>query len=223
MGIKESLFDYEHLAAYLLYRLNSMSLSPSTPLYPPPLRKPSKSRPPVALIESTEEFLDELAERMGYLQPGGVRDRQRAAKWFVEWWRNAGAANLDGKAEDPNGGIDVGGSEEWGWGLDCQWADRNEQHPKPHSEGPLPSNLLGNIAPSDILSMPGDHETALTLDSKFDLVLSRYMNTSRNVEGEVSETQLKKRGKEEKIQRRIEKGGEAAKKRADSLRRQGKR
>jgi len=223
VGIKESLFDYEHLAAYLLYRLNSISLSPSIPPYPPPLRKPSKSRPPVARIESTEEFLDELAERMGYLQPGGVRDRQRAAKWFVEWWRNAGGANLHGKAGNPNGEADVGGSEEWGWGLDCQWADRDEQHPETHPDGPSSSNLLRTISSSDTLSTSGHHETPLTLDSKFDLVVSRYMNTSRNVEGEVSETQLKKREKEERMQRRIEKGGTVAKKRVDSLKRRGKR
>jgi hypothetical protein len=174
-------------------------------------------------VESTEEFLDELAERMGYLQPGGVRDRQRAAKWFVEWWRNAGGTSSDETAGSLNGGVDVGGSEEWGWGLDCQWADRGEQDPKTHSEGPSSSNIIGSISPSDTLSLSGHHETPLTLDSKFDLVVSRYMNTGRKVEGEVSETQLKKREKEERIQRRIEKAGDVAKKRADSLKRRGKR
>jgi hypothetical protein len=160
---------------------------------------------------------------MGYLQPGGVRDRQRAAKWFVEWWRNAGGTSLDGEVGNLNGGVDVGGSEEWGWGLDCQWADRGEQHPKTYPEGPSSSNFLGNISPSDTLSIPGHHETPLTLDSKFDLVVSRYMNTSGKVEGEVSETQLRKREKEERIQRRMEKGAGVAKKRADSLKRRGKR
>jgi hypothetical protein len=226
VGIKESLFDYEHLAAYLLYRLNSISPAPSTPPpYPPPLRKPSKSRPPLALTESTEGFLDELAERMGYLQPGGVRDRQRAAKWFVEWWRNAGGASSDKEAGNLNVEVEIGGSEEWGWGLDCQWADRDEQHPSPHSEEPSSKFLTidPTISSSDVASLPGHHSKPSTLDSKFDQVVSQYMNTSREVDGEVSETQLKKREKGERMQRRMEKGSGVAKKRADSLKRRSKR
>lgn len=221
MGIKESLFDYEHLAAYLLYRLNSISPAPSTPPpYPPPLCKSSKSRPPLGLTESTEVFLDELAERMGYLQPGGVRDRQRAAKWFVEWWRNAGGISLDGHIENMDRGVEVGGSEEWGWGLDCQWADRDEQ--KPRLEAPSP-NILETNPSVDVTSMHGRNNNPPTLDPKFDQVVSRYVSISREVEGEVSETQLRKREKEERIQRRMEKSGKVAKQRADSLKRRGKR
>lgn len=215
MGIKESLFDYEHLAAYLLYRLNSIPPSPSMqPPYPLPLRKPTKSRTPLKLTESIEVFLDELAGRMGYLQPGGVRDRQRAAKWFVEWWRDAGGTTDDSGLE---GGMGVGGSEEWGWGLDCQWADR--------SGDPLASHLAGDAYHSTSGSL-GDlqqQQQQPTLESKFDKLISQHLTSIQNWEAEVSETQMKKREKEEKLQRRVEKGDEAAKKRAATLKRRTKR
>lgn len=217
LGIKESLFDYEHLAAYLLYRLNSMPSSPSTlPPYPPLLRKQTKSREPLGLTESTEAFLDELADRMGYFQSGGVRDRQRAARWFIEWWRSAGGTPEEsGSGGEPG----VGGSEEWGWGLDCQWADRFEQS----QESPLSSITHPEQAASgDHISATEQPETQ-TLESKFDRLIVRHMKDLETWEEEVSETQMKKREKEEKIQRRAEKGGQAAKKRADTLKRRNRR
>jgi len=214
VGIKESLFDYEHLAAYLLYRLNSIPSSPSIPPpYPPPLRKLTKARSPLELTESIEVFLDELAERMGYLQAGGVRDRQRAARWFIEWWRDAGGSNKIevGEADMSSaGGVGIGGSQEWGWGLDCEWADRE-------------SDRSGETGTSPVDLDTNEPSRQLSLEARFDEVISRYMTSIRDVEGEVSETQQKKREKEEKKQRRVEKGDVAAKKREQAVKRQGKR
>jgi hypothetical protein len=41
--------------------------------------------------QDIDEFLDALARRLGMLGRGGVRDIQRAADWFVRWWREDGA------------------------------------------------------------------------------------------------------------------------------------
>jgi mitochondrial GTPase 1 len=41
--------------------------------------------------QDIDEFLDVLARRLGMLGRGGVRDTQRAADWFVRWWREDGA------------------------------------------------------------------------------------------------------------------------------------
>ena len=153
--------------------------------------------------------MDELAERMGYLQTGGVRDRQRAAQWFVEWWRTAG-----GTAEEAglDRGVGVGGSEEWGWGLDCQWADR--------SEDPLESPTVEEHSTPDAMQI--EHRTP-TLESKFDHLISQHLKSLQESEGEVSETQMKKREKEERQQRRMEKGKDMAKKRDGAQKRRDKR
>ena len=227
MGVKEGLLDYEHLAAYLLYRLNSIPPSPSIPPpYPPLLRRPSKSRQPLRLTESIDTFLDELAERMGYLLSGGVRDRQRAARWFVEWWRDSGGAALEGDETSIDGGIGVGGSEEWGWGLDCQWADRHENPSDVHLEQRPPSSAVGVmptlVSPEKSMT-PTRRDEPSTLESRFDLVISRYLSAIRDLEGEMSETQMKKQEKEERQRRRIQRSDEVAKKRADALRRRTKR
>ncbi|CAG7849886.1 SubName: Full=Uncharacterized protein {ECO:0000313/EMBL:CCA70366.1} [Serendipita indica DSM 11827] len=190
LAMKESLFDYEQLAAYLLFRLNSMN--PKAPPYPALLSKPKNKQPVFPYTDSIEEFLQVLATRMGYLLPGGVHDTSRAAKWFVEWWRGSAA-------EEEN----LGGTPEWGWGLDCQWVmDEPEEMPN-HT---MPTFLDSTEAKAEaaqerqILGV-SDEE----LEWRFDTVIKRHLQRSKELLNEVSETQVKKREKEEAMERREQK------------------
>ncbi|KAH7925077.1 P-loop containing nucleoside triphosphate hydrolase protein [Leucogyrophana mollusca] len=117
-GIKEGLYDVEGLVAYLLYRLNV--LDPVSPAY---LRLLPPSTPPTTDVD---DFLQQLAQRLSMLQRGGERDTARAAKWFVEWWRNEGGLisataprNFpfvsDGAQESPPRSL------RRGWGFDFEW------------------------------------------------------------------------------------------------------
>ncbi|TFK46855.1 P-loop containing nucleoside triphosphate hydrolase protein [Heliocybe sulcata] len=108
-GIKEGLYDVETLAAYLLYRLNV--LNPRSPAY-------LQLLPDGATATADElEFLEQLATRLGMLKRGGLRDRSRAATWFVKWWREEGglesaSAPLSSSPE---------GQQRQGWGFDFEW------------------------------------------------------------------------------------------------------
>ena len=43
-------------------------------------------------MDDAHAFLDLLARRLGMLKRGGGRDTDRAAAWFVRWWREEGCA-----------------------------------------------------------------------------------------------------------------------------------
>ncbi|KIJ15871.1 hypothetical protein PAXINDRAFT_168858 [Paxillus involutus ATCC 200175] len=81
-GIKESLYDVEGLVNYLLYRLNI--LDPVSPAYLKVL--PPGSQP----TTDVDDFLDQMASRLGMRLRGGDVDTSRAARWFVDWWRKEG-------------------------------------------------------------------------------------------------------------------------------------
>lgn len=101
-GIKEGLYQTETLAEYLLYKLNILnSISPN---YLSVL--PSGSKP----TADVWEFLSLLAQRMGMLAGRGEYDLQRAATFFIDWWRNKG-----GLAEHSD-------ERSFGWGFDFQWS-----------------------------------------------------------------------------------------------------
>ncbi|KAG8959083.1 Mitochondrial GTPase [Tulasnella sp. 419] len=104
-GIKESLYDVESLAAYLLYKLNR--LNPENPAYLPILPK-SAQKP----VQDLEEFLYLVAERLGSIRKGGEYDLERTARWFVGWWR-------EGKASQ--------WPETHGWGFDFDFSSYSEQ------------------------------------------------------------------------------------------------
>lgn len=109
-GIRAGLYADETLAEYLLYRLNVLnptskqSLHSSMPSYPMLMFYPStplmKSDPAylsilpanTTPITDANEFLDVLARRLSMLKRGGERDVERAAVWFVKWWREEGCA-----------------------------------------------------------------------------------------------------------------------------------
>ncbi|KAG8850955.1 Mitochondrial GTPase [Serendipita sp. 411] len=251
LGMNESLFEYEQLAAYLLFRINS--INPNDPPYPSLLSDATEKRPKFPPTDSVESFLAELASRMGYLRPGGIPDLQRAAKWFVEWWRVSA-----GKKED------LGGSVSWGWGLDCQWEDYWSSidsgslavaPPQHMGEGEAVPVIQGEYltegrdAHSDQISTtklavgkPNDGGPALhdfefeastflsqsdvtdsidDLESKFDGVIRRYLNQTKELGIEVSKSQLKKRASDE-VKQQVEQKKNAIygqKKRSNSRRR----
>lgn len=114
-GIKESLYDIEALVAYLLYRLNV--LNPISPAYLTLL--PPGSRP----FTDVEDFLEQLAIRFNMLLRGGKKDTVRAAKWFVEWWRNEGGLVSASVPENFPTGSDRTHAPllRRGWGFDFEW------------------------------------------------------------------------------------------------------
>ncbi|KDQ13366.1 hypothetical protein BOTBODRAFT_33687 [Botryobasidium botryosum FD-172 SS1] len=83
-GIKESLYDVETLASYLLYRLNKENQTYPTylSLFPPNSFAPTSD---------INVFLDALARRLGAIRKGADPDIERAANWFVRWWREGGS------------------------------------------------------------------------------------------------------------------------------------
>lgn len=92
-GIKTSLFDVQMLADYLLYRLNLRIDSNDVPPYVTNLPG-SLSHP----TNSIETLLESVAERApGTLGPGGVRDLDAAAHFFLQRWRDGklGPSQLD--------------------------------------------------------------------------------------------------------------------------------
>ncbi|KAF7325898.1 Mitochondrial GTPase [Mycena kentingensis (nom. inval.)] len=158
-GIKEGLYDFEALAAYLLYHLNV--LNPEAPAYLSIL-------PPGTLpVAELETFLDILAQRMGMVGKGGVLDRSRAAVFFVRWWRGEGnllasdssfeaapssalrIASPDASGSllsapnalvQPKAGSLVPGASRpratlapLGWGLDLEWSLTAEERQRPLS------------------------------------------------------------------------------------------
>ncbi|KAI0792327.1 hypothetical protein C8Q75DRAFT_593770 [Abortiporus biennis] len=121
-GIKEGLYDTESLAAYLLYRLNI--LNPIAPAY---LRiLPPGSRPIVDIYE----FLEALGTRMGMLKKGGIIDEQRAAAWFIKWWREQGGLAAAKTPLSPSILRDTSSlpvAHRRGWGFDLEWAVNEEE------------------------------------------------------------------------------------------------
>ena len=127
---------------------------------------------------------------MGYLLPGGLRDTNRAAKWFTEWWR-------DSAAEEEN----LGGTSEWGWGLDCQWEiDNPEQIPNSLE----PSRLDGSEAEAG-QGRRTSGVSAEELEARFDAVIQRHLQKTKELATDVSDTQAKKREKEDAMERREQK------------------
>jgi hypothetical protein len=74
------------------------------------------------------EFLDLLAQRMGMIKRGGVRDITRAATYFVRWWREEGGL-LSAAAPlviSPDEGRGL--SLRRGWGFDLEWTPDDPVH-----------------------------------------------------------------------------------------------
>jgi len=72
------------------------------------------STPPTADIEV---FLELLARRLGMVKRGNIADLQRAAVWFVHWWREDGGAVYASTLEPTS----IQRPQRAGWGFDLEW------------------------------------------------------------------------------------------------------
>ncbi|KAH8101184.1 hypothetical protein BXZ70DRAFT_114617 [Cristinia sonorae] len=169
-GIKEGLYDAEPLASYLLYRLNL--LDPVAPAYLDIL--PPGSSP----TTEVEVFLDMLGKRLGMLGRGGIVDQNRAAVWFLLWWRNEGA-RVSAKSALPASHVlpsAAGAERRHGWGFDLEWTVTPEEA-KRYDESVVQRKM----------------EECM---DKFD------MDAAREEKEGLSSTQVKKRAREEELARR---------------------
>ncbi|KAF8234985.1 P-loop containing nucleoside triphosphate hydrolase protein [Tricholoma matsutake] len=163
-GIKEGLYDIETLASYLLYRLNL--LDPISPAYLQLL--PEDALPTI----DVEDFLTQLAQRMGMVKRGAQLDLARAAMYFVRWWRGEGG--LIGAASSSKAGVSAmpdGQFRTQGWGFDFQW------------------RLESNDVPT------GKTREARFVQDKMESCIDEYltnMEREDTEENNVSATQLKK-------------------------------
>lgn len=145
--------------------------------------------------------------------PGGMPDKQRAATWFVEWWRNS-AAEIDA----------LGGNREWGWGLDCQWdydphsvqnsADMADMPPEKHV--PAEENKKGAQSTSLGTSTA---QVSSSIETQFGQVIERHLRNAETLDDTPSEAQLRKQEREQNKQRREQRRVEASNKRAQTQKR----
>ncbi|KAI0312165.1 P-loop containing nucleoside triphosphate hydrolase protein [Amylostereum chailletii] len=148
-GIKEGLYDIETLAAYLLYRLNV--LNSASPAY---LSLLPSSTPPMADVDA---FLELLATRLGMLKRGGIADAQRAATWFVKWWREEGAIAYASAAPPFRASLAEGASpaQRAGWGFDLEWEVSPEDAAQPDRDAVVQRKMEGCI---DAYMLEGQRE-----------------------------------------------------------------
>ncbi|KAG5340369.1 hypothetical protein C0989_002026 [Termitomyces sp. Mn162] len=176
-GIKEGLYDMEALASYLLYRLNV--LNPISPAYLHLL--PKGAVPTVDL----QEFLEQLARRMGMIMRGAEFDTARAAAYFVRWWREEGgliaATSSPLHLAEPFGSV-IRPPPIQGWGFDFQW--------------PLDAEDLPATKKDEEKFVQGKMETCI---DNYLAAIEREDNEELNI----SPTQIKKQQvKEEKLRRK---------------------
>jgi hypothetical protein len=192
------------------------------PPYPPLLANATKSRPIFTATESIDEFLVELAERMGYILPGGIPDKQRAATWFVEWWRNS-AAEVNS----------LGGTPDWGWGLDCQWnydpfthLDQEDSAAdaikKRTPTSPGTAEWEKGDRGNPIISGPMVSHGSQSIEERFNSVIERHLRNAHHIDDTPSEAQLRKREREENRQRREQRRVEVSSKRAQTQKRRSR-
>ncbi|KIK06449.1 hypothetical protein K443DRAFT_674428 [Laccaria amethystina LaAM-08-1] len=188
-GIKEGMYDMQTLAAYLLYRLNV--LNPIAPAYLHLL--PPRSQPTFDL----EDFLTNLAQRMGMIRRGAELDLARAAVYFVRWWREEGGllsassgfnigVNTNSSATSPQFTTPPGQfPSTQGWGFDFQW----------------------DLQPHEVTSLQGGIDPTTQVQDKMERCIQDYVEMTDREESEennVSQTQVKKRRVfEEKLKRRM--------------------
>lgn len=98
----------------LLCGSDTIDIAPAYLALLPPGSRPSTD---------AEDFLEQLAIRLNMLLRGGEKDTVRAAKWFVEWWRNEGglvSASVPEKLPTGSDGFHAS-SLRRGWGFDFEW------------------------------------------------------------------------------------------------------
>jgi hypothetical protein len=131
--------------------------------------------PGAAPTHDLDEFLTLLAQRMAMIKRGGVMDLTRATVYFVRWWRGE-----VGTLETDQG---LPTAETQAWGFDFQWT----------------------LRPEEMVRAQQDY--ASIVQEKMEERIEDYVTQSEREEaeeGNVSETQIKKKAvMEEKEKRRL--------------------
>ncbi|KIK95573.1 hypothetical protein PAXRUDRAFT_140385 [Paxillus rubicundulus Ve08.2h10] len=187
-GIKESLYDVEALVSYLLYRLNI--LDPVSPVYLKVL--PPTSQP----TTDVDGFLDQLASRLAMRLRGGDVDTSRAARWFVDWWRKEG------------GLISASAPKSIAFGADKSQERQLHQHQHQQQQHAGPPTLRrGWGFDFEWTADPASVDSS-TVEQKMGECIDACVRTAEEHEragGGVSQTQEKKRAREEKLAKRAAK------------------
>ena len=120
-----------------------------------------------------DDFLEMLARRMGMIKRGQELDSERAAVYFVRWWRQEGSllaassALKVGQTPELNCGFPI----TQGWGFDFEW----------------------QVAPGDIPL--NEYGRARFLQDRMEACIDEYllkMEQEDTEENNVSDTQIKK-------------------------------
>ncbi|KAF9480578.1 P-loop containing nucleoside triphosphate hydrolase protein [Pholiota conissans] len=120
-----------------------------------------------------EEFLSLLAQRMAMIKRGGVMDLTRATVYFVRWWRGE-VGTMETDQSLPT-------ADTQAWGFDFQWT----------------------MSPEDRVRAEQDY--GLVVQEKMERCIEDYVMMSEREEveeGNVSETQIKKKAVKEEKERR---------------------
>ena len=144
-----------------------------------------------------EDFLTNLAQRMGMITRGAEVDLSRAAVYFVRWWREEGG--LLSASSGFNIGVNTNSSATFpqfttspgqvfstqGWGFDFQW----------------------DLQPHEVTSLEGGLDPSTLVQDKMERCIQDYVEMTDREESEennISQTQVKKRQVfEEKLKRRM--------------------
>ena len=183
------------------------------PAYRQLLSTPSESPPSSPPLPTTDitEFLTLLARRMGMIKRGAEPDLERAATYFVRWWRTEGgllAATSPFPAEsvaDPP----AGPTTIQGWGFDFEWEIgpgtssiyTSSPSTPPESVPPL---LSSPLAPSTSLS-PATAEFVRGKMARCIEAFKEKQDREEEEGGNLSKTQAKKMEMEELKRRRMKK------------------
>ena len=167
----------------------------ASPLAPAYLSILPRGTPPV---DDVYKFLDLLARRLNMLKRGGETDVERAATWFVKWWREEGCVvsstapfSSASVVESPSPMTRSTDAQTHygGWGFDFQW-EVNAQDI---------STIRAD--PSGMASQNWQRFVQSKMEGVIDEFVRRTTEEAKD-ENAVSNTQLKKRLQAEKRAKR---------------------
>ena len=134
---------------------------------------------------------------------------ERAAVWFVKWWRGEGCAKTGGEGEwVATSGERAEEVVRGGWGFDFEWeVPRSEVEAlasgpgNPSQQSIEPSTSSSPLGPSSA----SDCRHSILIQRAMERVIDDYMlriEEEQSAEGSVSKTQVRKKEKEEQKKRR---------------------
>lgn len=126
-----------------------------------------------------EVFLDALGRRLGMLGRGGIVDQNRAAVWFLNWWRNHGAVVAAKSRLPQSTSAETSGlTRRHGWGFDLEWSVSPDEAQR-YDENVIQRKMEECLEGFDAEAAQEEQEG-----------------------GKVSSTQVKKKAREEELARR---------------------